>query len=136
VAGKNWNGKQHNSRNRAAALFLRGIKEKKGSSDLALFFCVKSRGELNAVASGWAPERAQEGARHARCRQHRRASRRGLAEVILSPLVVGTLFGVETLAGLLSGVLVSSVKVAISTNIRDGPGRVRGHRMRQVAVGW
>ncbi|KAK3140665.1 hypothetical protein QOZ80_5AG0404030 [Eleusine coracana subsp. coracana] len=42
------------------------------------------------------------------------------ALVMLSPLVVGTLFGVETLAGLLAGALVSGVQVAISASNSGG----------------
>ena len=42
------------------------------------------------------------------------------ALVMLSPLVAGTLFGVETLAGLLAGALVSGVQVAISASNSGG----------------
>nr|CAB3464008.1 unnamed protein product [Digitaria exilis] len=42
------------------------------------------------------------------------------ALVMLSPLVTGTLFGVETLAGLLAGALVSGVQVAISASNSGG----------------
>uniref|UniRef100_A0A452Y2P2 H(+)-exporting diphosphatase n=1 Tax=Aegilops tauschii subsp. strangulata TaxID=200361 RepID=A0A452Y2P2_AEGTS len=42
------------------------------------------------------------------------------ALVMLSPLVAGTLFGTETLAGLLAGALVSGVQVAISASNSGG----------------
>uniref|UniRef100_J3M452 H(+)-exporting diphosphatase n=1 Tax=Oryza brachyantha TaxID=4533 RepID=J3M452_ORYBR len=42
------------------------------------------------------------------------------ALVMLSPLVAGTLFGVEALAGLLAGALVSGVQVAISASNSGG----------------
>ena len=42
------------------------------------------------------------------------------ALVILSPLIVGTLFGVTTLAGLLAGALVSGVQIAISASNTGG----------------
>ncbi|KAK1374038.1 H(+)-exporting diphosphatase [Heracleum sosnowskyi] len=42
------------------------------------------------------------------------------ALVILSPLIAGTFFGVETLAGLLAGALVSGVQVAISASNTGG----------------
>jgi Na+/H+-translocating membrane pyrophosphatase len=38
------------------------------------------------------------------------------ALVMLSPIIVGTLFGVETLAGLLAGALVSGVQVKVFTH--------------------
>lgn len=38
------------------------------------------------------------------------------ALVMLTPLIVGTLFGVETLAGLLAGALVSGVQVKVFTH--------------------
>jgi inorganic pyrophosphatase len=42
------------------------------------------------------------------------------ALVMLTPLIVGTLFGVETLAGLLAGALVSGVQIAISASNTGG----------------
>nr|KJB26321.1 hypothetical protein B456_004G237000 [Gossypium raimondii] len=42
------------------------------------------------------------------------------ALVMLTPLIVGTLFGVETLAGVLAGALVSGVQVAISASNTGG----------------
>ncbi|PQM40293.1 H+-pyrophosphatase [Prunus yedoensis var. nudiflora] len=42
------------------------------------------------------------------------------ALVILTPLIVGTLFGVETLSGVLAGSLVSGVQVAISASNTGG----------------
>ncbi|KAK6915664.1 LOW QUALITY PROTEIN: Pyrophosphate-energised proton pump [Dillenia turbinata] len=42
------------------------------------------------------------------------------ALVMLTPLIAGTLFGVETLAGLLAGSLVSGVQVAISASNTGG----------------
>ncbi|KAA8545240.1 hypothetical protein F0562_020024 [Nyssa sinensis] len=42
------------------------------------------------------------------------------ALVILTPLIAGTLFGVETLAGVLAGSLVSGVQVAISASNTGG----------------
>ncbi|KAH9309326.1 hypothetical protein KI387_037237, partial [Taxus chinensis] len=40
--------------------------------------------------------------------------------VMLTPLIVGTLFGVETLSGVLAGALVSGVQVAISASNTGG----------------
>lgn len=42
------------------------------------------------------------------------------ALVMLTPLIVGTLFGVETLSGVLAGALVSGVQVAISASNTGG----------------
>ena len=42
------------------------------------------------------------------------------ALVILTPVVVGTLFGTRTLAGLLSGSLVSGVQMAVSMSNTGG----------------
>jgi Na+/H+-translocating membrane pyrophosphatase len=42
------------------------------------------------------------------------------ALVMLTPLIVGTLFGVETLTGLLAGALVSGVQIAISASNTGG----------------
>lgn len=42
------------------------------------------------------------------------------ALVLLSPILAGTLFGVETLAGVLAGSLVSGVQVAISASNTGG----------------
>ncbi|KAJ7534560.1 hypothetical protein O6H91_13G099600 [Diphasiastrum complanatum] len=42
------------------------------------------------------------------------------ALVMLTPLIVGTLFGVPTLAGLLAGALVSGVQIAISASNTGG----------------
>jgi Na+/H+-translocating membrane pyrophosphatase len=42
------------------------------------------------------------------------------ALVMLTPLIVETLFGVETLAGLLAGALVSGVQIAISASNTGG----------------
>jgi inorganic pyrophosphatase len=42
------------------------------------------------------------------------------ALVMLTPIIVGTLFGVETLAGLLAGALVSGVQIAISASNTGG----------------
>ncbi|KAL2629618.1 hypothetical protein R1flu_014304 [Riccia fluitans] len=42
------------------------------------------------------------------------------ALVMLSPIIVGTLFGVNTLAGLLAGALVSGVQIAISASNTGG----------------
>ncbi|KAH7302440.1 hypothetical protein KP509_23G073500 [Ceratopteris richardii] len=42
------------------------------------------------------------------------------ALVMLTPLIVGVLFGVETLAGLLAGALVSGVQIAISASNTGG----------------
>eukprot|EP00268_Persea_americana_P017553 TRINITY_DN18479_c2_g1_i1.p1 TRINITY_DN18479_c2_g1~~TRINITY_DN18479_c2_g1_i1.p1 ORF type:complete len:116 (-),score=24.70 TRINITY_DN18479_c2_g1_i1:1368-1676(-) len=42
------------------------------------------------------------------------------ALVILTPLIAGTFFGVETLAGVLAGSLVSGVQVAISASNTGG----------------
>lgn len=41
------------------------------------------------------------------------------ALVMLTPLIVGTLFGVETLAGLLAGALVSGVQVSLSLHLES-----------------
>lgn len=41
------------------------------------------------------------------------------ALVMLTPLIVGTLFGVETLAGLLAGALVSGVQVLLSLHLES-----------------
>ncbi|KAH9330901.1 hypothetical protein KI387_003009, partial [Taxus chinensis] len=40
--------------------------------------------------------------------------------VMLTPLIVGTLFGVETLSGVLAGALMSDVQVAISASNTGG----------------
>ena len=42
------------------------------------------------------------------------------ALVILTPVVVGTLFGTRTLAGVLSGALVSGVQMAVSMSNTGG----------------
>ncbi|VAI83342.1 unnamed protein product [Triticum turgidum subsp. durum] len=42
------------------------------------------------------------------------------ALVMLTPLIVGTLFGVETLSGVLAGALVSGVQIAISASNTGG----------------
>jgi inorganic pyrophosphatase len=42
------------------------------------------------------------------------------ALVMLSPIIVGTLFGTRTLAGMLAGALVSGVQMAVSMSNTGG----------------
>ena len=56
------------------------------------------------------------------------------ALVLLSPLVVGILFGTRTLAGLLAGALVSGVQMAVSmSNTGGGFAEPEGWRSRVTA---
>ena len=55
------------------------------------------------------------------------------ALVLVTPLVVGILFGTRTLAGLLAGALVSGVQMAVSMSNTGG---AWDNAKKMIEVGW